>query len=330
MKRLAEERGMTLIELLLAATLTLVVTGATLTLLAVTARQQRVVEQHNEAQQQVRSSLDLLARDLRNLASPLNLASTSGIGCHGTRPGSVGRNLPYDLVYCAVADAKPASTANAANVKRVRYCLDSADPERGVIWQQTQTWLTATPPAMPSDTACPGANWNESSRIVSSAVVNRSGGRERPLFRYAGEPGAITGTDDASRGLISRVRADVYVDADSSRSPREAHLATAVFLRNQNREPVASFTIDVLNPVLPLLELNGTASQDPESQRLRFQFYVDPPSPLPDCDVPAPHASCIMPASPRSQITPSPGPHTFVLMVRDPANLRATMTRSYP
>ena len=330
MKRLTEERGMTLIELLLAATLTLVVTGATLTLLAVTSRHQRVVEQHNEAQQQVRSSLDFLARDLRNLASPLNLASNSTMGCHGTRPGPVGRNLPYDLVYCAVADAKPASTANAANVMRVRYCLDSTDPERGVIWQQRQTWTTSVPPAMPSDTACPGANWNDSSRIVSDAVVNRTNGLERPLFRYAGEPGAITGTDDTARALISRVRADVYVDGDTTRSPRAAHLATAIFLRNQNREPVASFTIDVLNPLLPLLELNGTASQDPESQRLRFQFYVNPPSPLPDCDVPAPHASCIMPASPRAQITPSAGPQTFVLLVRDPAGLRGTMTRSYP
>ena len=330
MRRLAEERGMTLIELLIAATLTLVVTGATLTLLAVTARHQRLLEQHNEAQQQVRSSLDFLARDLRNLASPLNLASTTSMGCHGARPGPVGRNLPYDLIYCAVADIKPASTANAANVKRVRYCLDSANPERGVIWQQTQTWTTAAPPAMPSDTACPGANWNEHSRIVSDAVVNRAGAQQRPLFRYAGEPGAITGTDDAARALISRVRADVYVDGDTSRSPREAHLATALFLRNQNREPVASFTIDVLNPLLPLLELNGTASQDPESQRLRFQFYMDPPSPLPDCDVPTPNASCIMPASPRAQITPPAGPHTFVLVVRDPAGLRGTMVRSYP
>ncbi|MBA2644535.1 MAG: hypothetical protein H0U80_03735, partial [Solirubrobacterales bacterium] len=149
--------------------------------------------------------------------------------------------------------------------------------------------------------------------------------------RYSGDAGAITATDESSRKAITRVRADLHVDADPLRSPRETHLATAVFLRNQNREPTASFQITPLNYGARLIELNGTASEDPEGRPLReFQFYVDPPNPLPVCSGTTPHPSCLLPPSPRAQVVvPDGNLHAYVLKVTDPAGLVGVSRQEY-
>lgn len=334
MRRLADERGLTLIELLVACTIMILVLGATMTLLTASTRQQRLVDQHNEAQQEVRISLDRLARDLRNLASPGDLSAAAVVSGGATQPRAIDRNLSYDLIVKAVADTVPAGSFNATNVKRVRYCLDASAPDRGKLWQQTQTWTSASPPAMPGDTACPGSGWNAGeSRVVASDVANRSGGLDRAVFRYAGTGDTITGTDDGARADISRVRVDLYVDPDPARAPRAARLSTALFLRNQNREPVASFTITGINTTTRLIDLNGSGSEDPESQQLDHQFYYDPPSPLPSCadtDTADPHASCILPAAARLQFgVPTPGEHTYVLKVSDPSGLVGTSEQKF-
>jgi len=330
-RRLRDERGMTLIEVLVAATLMLIVLGATMTLLTANSRQQRLIDEHNDAQQQVRVSLDRMARELRNLASPADLSAAAVLSGVGTLPRSVERNLPYDLVFQTVADQRAAGSANATNVTRRRYCLDATDPEQGRLWQQRQTWNTAVAPAVPASTACPGAGWDAGAdRLIATSVANRAGGLERPLFRYAGEAGAIGATDEASRADISRVRADLHVDPTPGRSPRASHLSTALFLRNQNREPTAAFTITGLNPTTRLLDLNGTASEDPEGQLLDYQFYYDPPTPLPDCAVESPDASCILPASPRLQFTvPAAGSHRYVLKVTDPSGLAGATEQEF-
>ena len=334
MSRLGDERGLTLVELLVAATIMILVLGATMTLLTASVRQQRLVEQHNEAQQEVRTTLDRLARDLRNLASPTDLSAAAVLGGGGVQPRAIERNLGYDLIVKAVADTMPAGSLNASNVKRVRFCLDASNPQHGTLWRQTQTWTTVTAPPMPGDAACPGSGWNAGENLaLGTAVVNRAGGQDRPAFRYAGPAGTITGTDDGSRADISRVRVDLHVDPDPARAPRAAHLSTALFLRNQNREPVANFTITGLNTTTRLIDLNGSASADPESQQVQHQFYFDPPTPLPSCEdteTTDPHVSCILPAAARLQfIAPSAGEHVYVLKVSDPSGLVGTSEQRF-
>lgn len=334
MRRTTDEHGFTLIEVLIAASIMLIVLTATMTLLGASNRQQQLVEKHNEAQQQARTSLDRVARDLRNLASGADLSESEVVFGSATLPRSVERSLPYDLVFRTIDDTRTAGSLNATNVKRVRYCLDTADPNRARMWQQTQTWTTAGEKAMPTETACPllGAGWDTGKdRVVAASVVNRSAGRDRAIFRYSGDVGAIAATDVASRATITRLRADLFVDADALKAPAETHLATAVFLRNQNREPISTFQITPLNYGTRLIELNGTASEDPEGRPLReYQFYVDPPSPLPVCSGSSPHASCLRPPSPRAQyVVPDANSHVYVLKVTDPAGLVGISRQEY-
>ena len=64
------EDGMSLVEVLLVMTLMLIVLGATLTTFNSFERKARDNQNLNEAQDSARRGLDLMARDLRNLASP--------------------------------------------------------------------------------------------------------------------------------------------------------------------------------------------------------------------------------------------------------------------
>ena len=329
MRILRGQEGLTLIEVLIAAATMLIVLAATMTVFESSSRQQRLVDEHVDAQQTARVSLDRLAGDLRNLASPSDLSGAAVSSGSGILPRSVERNLPYDVIFQRVADTMPAGSFNRTNVQRVRYCLDSTDPERGRLWQQMQTWTSATPPGMPADTACPGTGWDAGKdATVASAVVNRAGGQARPVFRYATTSAAVTAGDDDSRADISRLRADLYIDPTPGRNPVESHLATALFLRNQNREPTARFTITPLNPLTRLMDLNATSSEDPEGQLLDYEFFYDPPTPLPsplECkDVPeggTRHPSCISTAARLQFTAPTWGEHTYVVRVTDPSGL---------
>jgi type II secretory pathway pseudopilin PulG len=278
MSRLRDERGMTLIELLVAATMSLIVLGATLGVVESMFRQRAHMEAQTEAETAVRLTEDRLARQLRNLASPGALVTDVATS---TQPKSVDRDLPTDLIFKDVADSQPAGSLNAPNVRRVRYCLQSAgavpgttfsaSPTRQVLWMQFQTWTTATAPAMPADTACPGTGWTGQS-MVADHVVNTS---STPLFVYSGDNGVITATADSDRANISRIVARIIVDADPTASPAATGLTTGVMLRNQNRAPVASMYYTLTNPVTCAIELNGAASQDPESKPLQYQWYID-------------------------------------------------------
>ena len=70
------EDGFSLIELLLAMTLSLLILGATLAVFATAERGHRDNQRQNEAQDQVRFATDSLARRLRNLASPTDAGAT--------------------------------------------------------------------------------------------------------------------------------------------------------------------------------------------------------------------------------------------------------------
>jgi prepilin-type N-terminal cleavage/methylation domain-containing protein len=307
----ADQRGFTLIEVLIAAIIMLIVLGASMTLLTVLTANGRLTEQHNEAQDRARVFTDRLARQLRNLASPSLFTAD-----YYAKPEAVDKAEAFDFVFRVVDEQRPAGSLNQANVKRVRYCLDSGNASNGVLYQQEQKWTNAassTPPALPSTTTCPGAGWSNTTR-VTDALVNRIAGQTRPLFVY--------NSTDVTR--ITQVRTELYVDPTPTKRPIESRLASGVTLRNQNRVPVASADVKVTDTVGHKALLNGSGSDDPEGMALTYQWYVDPPTPLPDCAATPKPSSCLAQGVVADVQLPTGGKHTIVLLVKDPAGLPAT------
>ena len=297
MRRLRDEQGITLIEVLAAMVISSIVFMATLSVFEATNRQRAKADEHTEAQATIRTTMTRLARELRNLAAPTDLTSSSS-----TLPRSIDRNFPYDLIFKSVRDDEVGSSTDA-NVQRVRYCLDTSNPQAGTIWRMDQPDASG---AAPGDTACPGAGWSNQKQ-VGSFVTNTINGAQRPLFNYIGDGGMVTATDADSRADISRIQADVYVDPTPTRTPVEARLTTGVLLRNQNREPRAQFTVTVTNLSAGTVQLNGSASDDPEGQYLTYKWY--------DNDV------LIGEGIVRDYTVTTRGTHNFTLKVYDPAGL---------
>ena len=236
------ERGeISLTGLLVAMTIFMAVLGATLTTFEAFDSQAAGITRRTDAQDAARRGADRIARDLRNLAGPTQFL-----------PEAVDLAGPTDLVFNVVDDVKPAGSLNKANVKRVRYCLDAP---RRIIWQQEQRWTQADRPAMPEISGCPAAAWGAATQVADK-VTNSS----RPIFSY----------DNAVRTSITSVGVDLFVDDQPGAGPPETKISTGVFLRNQNRLPVARFTATQTSQGVLL---NGSASTDPEGQPLRYVWF---------------------------------------------------------
>jgi hypothetical protein len=280
--RLRGERGFTTMELLLASSLMLVILGATLTSLDGFGETSRVSAAQNDSQQQARQAIGQLARELRNHA----VANTQA-------PEGIAVASPYDLVFETVGGTRPAGTSNAANVERIRYCLDGGTP--ATLWAQTQSWTSATPPPVPSTVGCPSSAW-ATRRVVAQDLVNRLGPLERPIFSY----------DAATTASVRRVEMTLYVDTTPGRKPKETQLQSAIFLRNANHAPVAAFSATVTGGGLTIL--NATASSDSEGERLRYSWKVDGAAIAPTSET-VDHAGL------------ASGSHTIELTVTDPGGL---------
>ncbi len=299
MRRLVrEESGFTLVELLLVSVLMIVVMGATLAALTSVEGTSATNVRQNENQDQVRRAVDTLSRELRNLASPTD-----------ELPHAVGRATASDIIFQSVARTKPAGSANPRNTQRVRYCLD-ADARR--LWRQEQRWTGATAPEMPTAAECPAApapgGWDNKA-VVAENVVN--GGR--PVFAY----------NATQLNSITEIRASLFADATPGRSPGEVELETSVFLRNQNRAPIARFTAAASG--LSIL-LNGSGSTDPEQKPLEYYWYDRDVSSNRCGQLPAevPQTGCVGEGIVFSY-SPSPlGLKHVYLVVRDPAGLTHT------
>lgn len=250
MNLLSSEQGeFSLPGILVAMTLFGAVLGATLLLFSNFERVNRNTVERNDSQEQARQTVDRLARELRNLASPTP-----------DRPESVDRAQPYDLIFQSVDPVGPNSGANLANVMRVRYCVSSATAN-ATLWRQEQRWSTVITPAAPSDVACPGSGW-PAQRVVADNVVNRRSGLDRPVFSFNS---ALTTSE------VTSIRSDLFVDRDPGRGADETRLATGIFLRNQNRKPTAAFETPRVTP--SGIVLNGSLSSDPEGEAMRFEWY---------------------------------------------------------
>ena len=319
MKRFRDESGFTLIELAVAASVSLIIFSAALTAFSAMQRQRVLADRLADSEQQARQGVDRIARQLRNLASP----GASISAATSTKPNSIDRNLPYDIIFKDVDERGTALATNPANVRRVRYCLQTAGAIGGTgktasishgalvsQFQRTSGTMGALPVSPPADTACPGTGW-DSSRVIADYLTNAAG-TPRPLFRYSSADGEITGTDALSRPRITRVETSFLVDPDPLKLPSAAELTTSVVLRNQNRAPIAAFTATP-SGINCTIQLNGSASEDPENKRLKYEWF--------DNDVPIPGTDdlVVVQKAFTTGIT-----HTFKLKVTDPAALDDT------
>jgi len=293
-----EESGFTLLELMIVCVLMIVVMGATLAALSSVEQTSAVNKRQNDNQDQVRRLVDTLSRELRNLASPTD-----------ELPQAIGRATANDLIFQSVARTKPAGSANVRNTQRVRYCLDATDNR---VWRQEQSWTAATAPSMPPASACPATpapgGW-DTKVVAAENIVNGA----RPVFTF----------NATQATAITEVRASLFADATPGRLPREAELETSVFLRNQNRAPIAQFTAAVSG--LSIL-LNGSQSTDPEEKALEYYWY--------DEAVASNRCGALPPEVPQTgcvgegivfNYSPSPlGTKRVYLVARDPAGLTST------
>jgi type II secretory pathway pseudopilin PulG len=246
---LRNERGeMSLIEMLVAISIFSGVLGATLFTFQTFDTLSRRDVDRAASQDSARTSVDRLAKNLRNLASPTI-----------EKPQAVDKATAYDLIFQTVDPIGPNAGANSANIKRVRWCLDASNAANEKLYVQEQTWTTLTTPDPPPSGSCPASGWTTTT-VLAGNLTNAYNGQTRPLFAY----------DSATLTAVHEIHVDLYSDLDPAKAPNETHITTGVFLRNQNAAPVASFTY-ALNGSTAIV-LNGSQSYDPEGDALNYSW----------------------------------------------------------
>ncbi|HKP90279.1 MAG TPA: PKD domain-containing protein [Thermoleophilaceae bacterium] len=301
MKRLIrEESGIMLLELLLAAALMTLVLGATVTSLSTFENTSRINELQNDNQEDIRAAVDQISRELRNHAVATQDA-----------PVGIVKMTDTDLVFQTVAPTKPASTSNAQNVSRIRYCLDYSKKRNEVLWSQEQTWTTATPPAVPSTSNCPDNAWGNQ-RFIADKITNRF---------QAGNPNqdrsrAVFTANSASIGQITRISITLWLDSTPgggpANAPDEAEINSGIFLRNQNQPPTSVFTTAVTGS--RHIILNASDSNDPENQSLTYTWKDG--------------STALDVTGQTGDFPATSGSHTISLTVRDPGGLSTTSSQT--
>ncbi len=291
-----DEAGFTLTELLVAATLFIIVLGAALTSFNVMETKGRTNALLQDSQQRARQTVIVLSRQLRNLAGP----DENQPGAFDPASGTFDPAAPYDIVFKTVNPNGPNAGLNPTNVERVRYCLDTGNPAK--LWQQTQTWTTATAPSPPGTATCPDSSWPGQAVMVADSVDNRYLSQDRPVFLY----------DSTNPAAIHTVRISLWIDVNPGAPPTETHVESGVFLRNQNQAPNSSFQWSPGGA--GHVVLNGSASDDPEGQQLTYT-WKEGSTKLGE--------GVVFDWGPAST-----GTHTITLEVRDPAGQLGTSSQA--
>jgi prepilin-type N-terminal cleavage/methylation domain-containing protein len=297
MMRARAEHGFTLVELLVTMTITVIVFGATLSVLDVFGRDNRYQQLRSENQDSARTALDRLARQLRNVSAP-----TTGSA------GALEQAEPFSIVFQTIDASGEAAGENATSAMRVRYCLDDSKPTEEILWTQVQKWKTKEAPAIPSTSQCPAAvaagGWEANTRLVEH-VTNKIGGNEkRPVFIYPA----------SSVAQITALEVNLFLNiAPGQTRPGETQLTSGVALRNANRPPTANFTITKINEHV---KLNASESLNPDGLALNYKWWKD---------------GTLIATSSQVYETPekeTKGKHSYKLRIEDPSGLASETERS--
>jgi prepilin-type N-terminal cleavage/methylation domain-containing protein len=250
------QQGFTLIELLVTMAISVIVFGATLSVLDVFQKHNRFDQLRLETQDNARNTIDRLARELRDVAAP----SPSYLGALEVAE-------PNSLTFETIDSSHVWGGENSANAIRVRYCLDDSKPTNEIVWRQMTGWTGKEAPALPTSKTCPDLNasdWSTNSQLVQH-VTNRIGGQTtRPLFTYG--PSSAT---EVSK--IVSVEPDTYIDLNPGGHPGETQLTTSISLRNANRQPIAAFTAVEVGK--GRIILNASESYDPGGLALTYKWW---------------------------------------------------------
>jgi hypothetical protein len=293
LRRFAREQGgYSLVELIIVSALAPVLLGATLLVFNAFERNAAGSAVAADAQERTRANVDQLSKELRNLASPTP-----------ELPQAIDDASPYDLVFQTVGPSDFINGQNVANIRRVRWCLDSPTSGDATLYAQTQTWTSATTPVSPSTSSCPSTDsgWS-TQRVVAQGVTNRVG--NRPLFLYNAE----------IKTSITAITVQLFSRARTEKEPTNGLLRSQVFLRNQNQAPVASFTATSTGNGHVLL--NGSSSADPDGDDLQYAWTATP------CTDTCSWSGVTVDA------TPGAGQKTISLTVTDGAGLIFTTTQT--
>jgi type II secretory pathway pseudopilin PulG len=252
--RLNDERGVTLVELLVVVALSLGVLTATLTTFDTFLRADKDNNTRNDTAEIARNALDTQARQLRNLAKRVASPVIDTVAS-------------YDLIF----------QTNDPLRTWVRYCLDTSSPAstaRGRLWVGELAVPdpdTPTPVTPGMRGACPGSGWS-STRIVTDYVANRRGGMDRPLFSYTCSSGTTCTTDATRYDQVIAIEAQSILDTTPGTGPSELRVASSVYLRNQNQPPVASFQATP-SSASRTVTLNASGSTDFEGRTLAYYWF---------------------------------------------------------
>jgi prepilin-type N-terminal cleavage/methylation domain-containing protein len=310
MMHAAEEHGFTLVELLVAMALAMIVFGATLTAFDVFQTNNRFDILRNEAQDNARNAIDRLARELRNVAAP----STK-------EAGALELAEPYSITFQTISSEQGYSWENnTTHATRVRYCLDNSKPENEVLWRYSSRWKTAEAPAIPASPKCPATKgaWETEAQLVQH-ITNKNGGQNRPAFAY-GPPGA---SEEASK--ITSVEPTLYLDVNPGQSrPGETQLTSGISLRNENRQPIAAFTV-TQGGFAHSVHLNASESRDPDGLALTYKWTEGTEVAGKE------EGGTIIPSTAQQYETLAlaEGTHTFWLKVSDPGGLTASTKKTF-
>jgi type II secretory pathway pseudopilin PulG len=278
-ERLHDESGWSLIELLVAMGLSLIVLSATLTSFNAFSNNTKRNFDFQDQQDQVRSTIDSVIRQARNLANP-----TTGAA------GSTFTTIAY-----AAEDRLVFQTTDPQK-QWVSYCLNATTPTRGAIYYQTTNNNALSPDAVHDGngsamvTNCPSQSSNWQTRVkVGDFVTNMAGGQDRPMFRYftTDGPAPTVPVPLADTSKIVRVGLSIFMKLTPNRPPAETELGSAAFMRNQNQPPASSFVATVSGGTN--YTFDAGASLDPEGRTLFYDWYTAPtnvstvPTNLPSC-----------------------------------------------
>jgi len=310
--------GFTLVELLVAMMLSLIVFGASLTILESYLRQSSAAAKRLDAQDQARLAIDRIVRDLRNVSSPL------------TTPKLLERATPYDVVFQTIGTP---SGANVSGIQRVRYCVPqdssagSATLERLIA--QTQTWTTSTPSANPwtsdpSQTiACPDLTFAPAAgqpvyTILAQSVTNRyQQATGYPVFSFNNGLDANS-VAAADLSLISTIQVNLRVNPTPSLSGATTQIRSAAYLRNKQHAPVAQFTYAATGNGGVIL--NAGPSYSPDNEQLSYAWACT--------SSPCPAAGSLAIAS-NGLVSwkPGAGTYTVALTVTDQTGVQTTTSQ---